>query len=45
MGLYRRSKNTNKPLIRQIIDLVPSWMLNRCAAECNSNKGCSKYKA
>ncbi len=44
MGLYRRSKNTNKPLIRQIIDLVPSWMLNRCAAECNSNKGCSKYK-
>jgi hypothetical protein len=44
MGLYRRSKNTNKPLIRQIIDLVPRWMLNRCAAECNSDKGCSKYK-
>lgn len=44
MGLFKRSKNTNKPLIRQIIDLVPRWMLNRCVKTHNSDKGCSKYK-
>lgn len=44
MGLFRRTKNTNKPLIRQILDLVPSWMLTRCAEEHKSDKGCSRYK-
>ncbi len=44
MGLFKRIKNTNTPLIRQIIDLVPRWMLNRCTAEHKSDKGCSKYK-
>jgi len=47
MGLFKRSKNTNKPLIRQIIDLVPRWMLSllsRCAEEHKSDKGCSSYK-
>lgn len=45
MGLFRRTKNTNKPLIRQIIDLCPRWMLIRCAEEHKGDKGCSKYKS
>ncbi len=44
MGLFRRNKNTNKPLLRQIIDLVPRWMLTRCADQHKSDKGCSRYK-
>lgn len=44
MGLFRRSKNTNKPLIRQIIDFVPRWMLNSCTIQYKTDKGCSKYK-
>jgi hypothetical protein len=26
MGLYKHIKNTNKPVIRQILDLVPPWL-------------------
>ncbi|MFT7155217.1 MAG: hypothetical protein ACI8Q1_000218 [Parvicella sp.] len=44
MGLFKRNKNTDTPLIRQILDLVPRWMLTRCANEHNGDKGCSKYK-
>ncbi len=44
MGLFRRTKNTNKPLLRQILDLVPRWMLTRCADQYKSDKGCSRYK-
>lgn len=44
MGLYRRNKNNNKPLARQIIDLVPRWMLNSITKQFKSDKGCSKYK-
>lgn len=44
MGLFKRTKNTNKPLIRQIIDLVPRWMLRRCGELYDADKGCSKYK-
>lgn len=43
MGLFRRNKNTKKPVIRQIIDLVPRWMLECCAKQHKSDKGCSKY--
>lgn len=44
MGLFRRNKNNNKPVIRQIIDLVPRWMIQSCTTKYKSNKGCSKYK-
>ena len=44
MGLYRRNKNNNKPLVKQIIDLVPRWMLNSITRQFNSDKGCSRYK-
>ena len=44
MGLFRRTKANNKPLLKQIIDLVPRWLLNSCVKQYHSNKGCSKYK-
>jgi len=44
MGLFSRNKNNNKPLVRQIIDLVPREILNDSIQEYNSDKGCSKYK-
>lgn len=44
MGLYRRTKNNNKPLVRQIIDLVPRWLLASCTKQYNGDKGCSRYK-
>ncbi|MCO5267282.1 MAG: IS4 family transposase [Brumimicrobium sp.] len=44
MGLFRRCKNNNKPLIRQIIDFVPRWMLEACSKQFQGDKGCSKYK-
>lgn len=45
MELFNRNKNNNKPLIRQIIDLVPQDIFQSCVIEYKSNKGCSKYKA
>jgi IS4 transposase len=45
MGLFRRNKNIKKPVIRQIIDLVPRWMIESCAKKHKSDKGSSKYKA
>ena len=44
MGLFRRNKNTKKPVIRQIIELVPRWMIENCTKKHQSDKGCSKYK-
>lgn len=44
MGLFRRNKNIKKPVIRQIIDLVPRWLIESCAKKHKSDKGCSKYK-
>ncbi len=44
MGLFRRNKNTNKPLIKQIVDLIPHCLLNEMITKHQSDKGCSKYK-
>lgn len=44
MGLFRRNKNTNKPVIRQILDLVPRWIFENCTNTHKTDKGCSKYK-
>ena len=44
MGLFRRIKNNKKPVLRQIIDLVPRWMLDSCTKQFKTDKGCSKYK-
>jgi hypothetical protein len=44
MGLFRRNKNNDKPLIRQILDLVPPWILTSCTNTYKTDKGVSKYK-
>ncbi len=44
MGLFRRNKNNNKPLIRQILDLVPKWIFDSCTNTHKTDKGVSKYK-
>ena len=44
MGLFRRNKNNNKPLLGQTLDLVPRWILETCIKKHKSDKGCSKYK-
>jgi len=44
MGLFRRNKNNNKPLIKQILDLVPRWIFDSCANTYQTDKGCSRYK-
>ena len=44
MGLFRRNKNTNKPIIRQIIDLISPWLFKSCTNTYQTNKGVSKYK-
>ncbi|GET28593.1 hypothetical protein SD074_07950 [Prolixibacter sp. SD074] len=38
------NKNTNKPVIRQILDLVPRWIFDSCTNTYKPDKGCSKYK-
>lgn len=44
MGLFRRNKNNNKPVIRQIIDLVPPHLLRRSIDRYKTDKYCHKYK-
>lgn len=44
MSLFRRTKNNNKPLIRQIIDLIPRWILLESINYYKSDKYCHKYK-
>jgi hypothetical protein len=43
MGLYKHSKNTNKPVIRQILDLVPPWLFKSCTNTYKTDKDISKY--
>jgi len=44
MRLYKRSKNTNKPVLKQILDFIPSHLFQSCVRKHDSDKGCSKYK-
>lgn len=44
MALFRRSKNTNKPLLGQIIGLIPPHLLKNVIHKHQSDKGCHKYK-
>ncbi len=44
MGLFRRNKNNNKPVIRQILDLVPHWIFKNCTNTYQTDKGVSKYR-
>ena len=44
MGLFRRNKNINKPVLRQILDLVPHWLFESCTNIYNTYKDVSKYR-
>ncbi len=44
MGLFRRNKNNKKPIIKQILDLVPRWIFDSCTNTYQTDKGVSKYK-
>jgi len=44
MGLFRRSKNTNQPLLGKILALIPRHLLQSQILKHQSDKGCSKYK-
>jgi hypothetical protein len=43
MGLFKRTKNNNKPVLRQILDLIPDWLVQSCISKYQSDKGCHKY--
>lgn len=44
MALFRRSKNTNKPLLGQILGLIPSHLLRNEIHKHRSDKGRHKYR-
>lgn len=44
MGLFRRNKNNNRPVVKQILDLVPQWIIDTCIRKHQTDKWCSKYK-
>ncbi len=44
MKLHRRSKNNKKPILRQVLDLIPAFILRNSVRKFQTDKGCSKYK-
>lgn len=44
MGLFRRNKNNNKPVIRQILDLIPPHLIRDSIKKFQTDKYCHKYK-
>jgi hypothetical protein len=44
MDLFLRNKNNNKPIIRQIIDLIPRHLLTQSISKYQTDKYCHKYK-
>jgi len=44
MSLFRRTKNNNKPVIRQILDLIPEYLLRQSIKKYQTDKYCHKYK-
>jgi len=44
MGLFRRNKNTDRPLIKQVVDPAPRWLFTSCTNKHRSDKGVSKYR-
>lgn len=43
MELFKRTKNSNAPVLRQILDLIPDRILQSAVAEHKSDKHCSAY--
>jgi DDE family transposase/uncharacterized protein DUF4372 len=44
MGLICKNKNTNKPLLKQIIDLIPKRIISEAILKYNSDKHYRSYK-
>jgi hypothetical protein len=44
MGLFTRNKSNSKPLIKQILELIPGSLLQSSITKHSSDKFCSKYK-
>jgi hypothetical protein len=44
MTIFRRNKNNDKPLIRQIIDLIPSHLIRTSTTLFSGDKGAYTYK-
>lgn len=44
MGLFRRNKNNNRPVVRQILDMIPSHLLRSSINKFQTDKYCHKYK-
>lgn len=44
MSLFRRTKNNAKPVIRQILDLVPRYIFRECVSHYQTDKYCHRYK-
>lgn len=44
MKLHKRSKNNNKPILRQVLDLIPAFIFRKSVMKYQTDKGCHKYK-
>lgn len=44
MGLFRRTKNNKKPVLTQIIELIPNHILQSVVSRYQTDKHCSRYK-
>jgi hypothetical protein len=44
MSLFRRNKNNNIPVIRQVIDLIPRFLLTKAINRYEIDKYCHKFK-
>ena len=44
MKLHRRSKNNKTPVIRQVLNLIPAFILRNSINKYQADKGCHKYK-
>jgi Transposase DDE domain/Domain of unknown function (DUF4372) len=44
MGLFTRNKSNKKPIIKQILELIPNFILAQSINQHESDKFCSKYK-
>jgi hypothetical protein len=44
MGCFRQNKNNNKPLLGQILGLVPRWLFESCTNTYKTDKGVSRYR-
>ena len=43
-NFHRRGKNSNKPVIKQILDKIPNHIFRAQINKHKSDKGCHKYK-